>query len=391
MKHRFWGAPLSLAMAAAFLLSGSILPRLAAHRAEEAGLRLAGEFLIAPGTRFPEVGTSRFGAISALAALPGGCEFLGLTDDHDPSRVYRLRLRGAGATMQVVPLSQILLQRAPDAPSALDPEGIALTKSGTVLLSSEGVGTEPRLPPAIVEYAQDGRFIRQLPVPPRFVPNRQGPLRTGVRGNGGFESLTVTPDFARLYTANELPLTQDGPEGAFLPAQRLRIVEYVADGKSYRPAREFAYELSALEQPSFVAGFSINGLSELLAVNETELLALERGFVQVRGGGLGINRIRLFRIALDGATDVSALDSLAGRTEVKPVRKTLVQDFSALGGRSLRLLNLENFEGLAWVGSGTGPGRGLLAVSDDNFNALQVTAFLLLEPAAAAAHAPACP
>jgi hypothetical protein len=391
MKGRFWCAAVALAMGGASLLSGSLSPRLAAQRAQEAGLRIAGEFLIVPGTGFPEVGTARFGAISGLAALPGGCEFLGLSDDHNESRVYRLRLRGGGTSMQVVPLSQTLLQRTPGAPSALDPEGIALTKSGTILVSSEGVGTEPRLPPAIVEYAQDGRFIRQLPVPPRFVPNQKGPLRTGVRRNGGFESLTITPDFTRLYTATELALTQDGPDGAFLEAQRVRIVEYVADAASYRPAREFVYELSALEQPQFVAGFSVNGLSELLAVNGTELLALERGFVQIRGGRLGVNRIRLFRIALDEATDVSTLDSLAGRKDVKPVRKTLVQDFSALAGRSLRLLNLENFEGLAWVGGGSGPDRSLLAVSDDNFNAFQVTAFLLLEPGAAPARPPACP
>ena len=384
-----WRSALSLATVAV-LLSASVLSRLAAHRVEEAGLRLAGEFLIAPGTRFPDVGTSRFGAISGIAALAGGCEFLGLSDDHEGSRVYRLRLKGAGTGMRVEPRQQILLERAAGTPAALDPESIALTKLGTMLISSEGVGTEPRLPPAILEYAADGRFIRQLPVPPRFVPNRAGPLRTGVRRNGGFESLTVTPDFARLFTANELPLTQDGPEGAFLAAQRVRIVEYVADGQSYRPAREFAYELSALEQPEFVAGFSINGLVELLAVNGTELLALERGFIQARGARVGLNRIRLYRISLDGATDVSTFDALDGRKDVTPVRKTLVQDFSRLAGRSLRLVNLENFEGLAWVGSDSGPERGLLAVSDDNFNPLQVTAFLLLEPRAAAAAVARC-
>jgi hypothetical protein len=71
------------------------------------------------------------------------------------------------------------------------------------------------------------------------------------------------------------------------------------------------------------------------------------------------------------------------------VRKTLVQDFTRLSGLSLRLVNLENFEGLAWVGKGQGAERSLLTVSDDNFNPLQVTAFLLLDRAAG--RAPACP
>lgn len=360
--------------------------------AQEPGLRLAGEFLIPPKTAFPDLGASRFGAISAITTLPGGCELLALSDDHQDSRVYRLRVSGTGTSMQVRPLEVISLGRAPGAPSPLDPEGIALTRTGTILVTSEGTGgVEPRLPPAILEYGADGRFLRQLPVPPRFVPNARGPLRTGTRRNGGFESLAMTSDFSRLYTANELPLVQDGPDAPFTPGGRVRIVEYVGDATGYAPAREFAYELAPLEQPAFPAGLTVNGLVELLQVNTHEFLALERGFIQSRGGRFGLNRIRLFRISLEGATDISKIDALEAQKDIVPVRKTLVQDFSGLAGRSLRLLNLENFEGLAWVGQGTGAERALLAVSDDNFNALQVTAFLLLETTSAPARAPVCP
>jgi hypothetical protein len=358
----------------------------------EAELRLAGEFLIPPKTTFPELGASRFGAISGIATLPGGCELLAISDDDQDSRVYRMQVSGTGSTLQVRPIREIRLEGSASAPSTLDPEGIALTTAGTILISSEGAGNvEPRLPPAILEYRADGRFLRQLPVPPRFVPNARGPLRTGTRRNGGFESLAMTAGFKRFYTANELPLVQDGPDAPFTPGQRVRIVEYLDDGKGYAPAREFAYELAPLEQPTFPSGLTVNGLVELLQVDGDEFLALERGFIQSRGGRFGLNRIRLFRISLSGATDVSTIDALAGQKDLVPVRKTLVQDFSALAGRSLRLLNLENFEGLAWIGKGQGSERALLTVSDDNFNALQVTAFLLLEPAASAVRSPACP
>jgi 3-phytase len=350
----------------------------ATQQEELSGPRLVGEFLIPPGSRFPATGTSRFGAISGLATLPGGCELLGISDDDPDNRFYRLRVSTTSRRLRVTPTKYVPLARAAGAPS-LDPEGIALTQTGTVLISSEGAArVEPRLPPAILEYEQDGRFIRQLPVPPRFVPNARGRQTKGVRNNGGFESLTVTPDFSRLFTANELPLVQDGPADAYATGQRLRIVEYAAERGGYSPAREFAYELSPLDRPSSGAGFSVNGLSELLAVSDTELLALERGFIQAAGTKLGINRIRLYRISLEGATDVSAIDAIGGE-EVKPVRKTLVQDFSRLSGLSLRLLNLENFEGLAWIGPGANAHRQVMVVSDDNFNAFQVTAFLLLD------------
>jgi hypothetical protein len=196
------------------------------------------------------------------------------------------------------------------------------------------------------------------------------------------QDLDVPTQFIRVL--------QDGPADAYTPGNRVRIVEYAADGESYRPSREFAYELAPLDRPEFDVGPSLNGLVELLAVSDTELLALERGFIQMRGVRLGVNRVRLFRISLEGATDVSAIDSLAVLRDVRPVRKTLVQDFSRLPGLSLRLVNLENFEGLAWIGEGQSADRGLLVVSDDNFNPLQVTAFLLLDPAGAARRMPVC-
>lgn len=357
---------------------------------QEPGLRLAGEFLIPSGTRFDALGPSRFGALSGATPLPGGCELLAISDDDEDSRMYRLRVREDAKGLRVTPVQRIPLERAEGAPARLDPEGIALTRGGTVLVSSEGFGTEPRLPPAIVEYTQEGRFIRQLPVPSRFVPNPRGRQTTGVRRNGGFESLAFTPDFSRLFTANELPLLQDGPADAFADGNRVRIVEHARDGESYRPSREFAYELAPLDRPDFDVGPSLNGLVELLAASDTELLALERGFIQMRGTRLGVNRVRLFRISLEGATDVSAIDSLAGRRAVRPVRKTLVQDFGKLAGLSLRLINLENFEGLAWIGEGTRSERSLLVVSDDNFSPLQMTAFLLLDPAGASRRGSVC-
>jgi hypothetical protein len=346
-------------------------------RGQETGLRLAGEFLIPPKTPFRGIGPSSFGAISGLTTLPGGCELLAISDDHQDPRMYRLALSGSGASTRVRPVRHIPLGTAAGAPATLDPEGIALTKGGTVLISTEGMGNDPRLPPAILEYTQDGRFLRQLQVPPRFLPNERGPQRSGSRRNSGFESLAMAADGSRFYTASELPLVQDGPDAPFTPGRRIRIIEYVADGTSYAPGREFAYELAPLDEPAAPYGQAISGLVELLPLGPTELLALERGFVQAKGVPFGVNTIRLFRISLDGAMDVSTIDALGGRADVKPVEKTLVQDFSALRGRSLRLLNLENFEGMAWVGPGGQ--RSLLVVSDDNFNALQVTAFLLLE------------
>jgi hypothetical protein len=322
----------------------------------------------------------RLGGLSGLAPIHDGRELLAISDDHESSRVVRLRVTHTPA-WQVEPAGAILLETGTGAPARLDPEGIVVTLEGHLLISSEGVGhEETRLPPAIVEYSADGRFIRQLAVRPRYAPNPQGPIIRGVRSNSGFESLTASPDFSRLFTASELPLAQDGEAEPFAPGSRTRLLEYVRGGGIYQPAREFAYDIEPLERPAYPVRFAVNGLVELLALSRTELLALERGYVESEDRAASANRIRLYRLTIDEASDISGLETLRGASRVVPVRKTLVADLNALPGLSPSLRNLDNFEGLAWGPAGRDGVRPLVLVSDDNFNARQVTAFLFLRP-----------
>ena len=54
---------------------------------------------------------------------------------------------------------------------------------------------------------------------------RDGPaLEHGVRLNAAFESLAVTAD-GHVWTANEAPLQQDGPDPAFARSGRVRLLE----------------------------------------------------------------------------------------------------------------------------------------------------------------------
>ena len=322
----------------------------------------------------------QFNGISALAALREGHEMLALSDDREDSRVYRIGFEWTTAGTQVKPLQTIFLQRGGTAPALLDPEGIAVTRDGHMLVSSEGIGNqEPRLPPALIEYGPDGRFVRQLPVRARYVPNERGELTTGVRANAGFEGLTLSPNYTKLFTATELPLIQDGPADPFGPS-RTRLLEYQAAGDSYKPSREFVYELAPLEPVAYLHRFAINGVVELLALGDRELLVMERGFVESMDRAQAINRIRIFRISTAGATDVSGYDSLRDVSSATPVTKTLVLDVNAARGLDPRLANLDNFEGLAWGPPLTRGGkRPLVLVSDDNESVRQVTAFLLFK------------
>jgi hypothetical protein len=352
-------------------------------------LTLVGQFSIPPLGRYPPDAGLPFGGISAIARSPRDGEVFGVTDATDEVRVYRFRLAGTGASFQVTIGGFVSLQ-VPEADADSDHEGLVVLPNGHFLVSSEGTG-EPRQPPGISEFGPLGNFVRKLRVPDKFIPERTGTLTRGAGRNSGFESLTLTPDGKQLLTATETPLFQDGGWSAFYGAARTRILEYVARDGTFHPRREFAYVLDPLDKPGFEAGQVVNGLVDLLALDGRTLLALERSYIEDVGrNGRSYSRIRVYRISLQAATDISGIDSLTGRPEVTPVAKSLVLDLSATSGLNPDLVGrLENFEGIGF-GPTLPDGRAsIILVSDDNFNATQRTWFLLF---AAPCHllAPAC-
>jgi glycerophosphoryl diester phosphodiesterase len=343
-------------------------------------LVLVGQFSIPPLGRFPPVVGLPFGGISGLTTRDEGREIFGISDAPLGGRIYGFALEDPGGSLRVTTISGVALSMAPD-DSRPDHEGIAALPDGTFAVGAEGTDGEPRLPPSINVYGRHGDFQRRLRIPDKFIPEQAGPATRGARNNFGFESLTLAPDGERLFTASETALIQDGDAATVDAGARTRILEFVARRGTFEPAREFAYDIEPLQKPPFAAGakININGLVELLAVNRTTLLALERAYTQ-DGKDPARHRsgIRVFRISLAGATDVSALESLKGRSEVIPVTKTMLVDLSEVQGLSHELApDLDNFEGMTF-GPRLPDGRAsLLLVSDDNFNQDQRTWFLL--------------
>ena len=122
-----------------------------------------------------------------------------------------------------------------------DPEGITLLPDGSYAVSAEGTAREPRLPPSVNIYGRYGDFVRSLKIPDKFVPDPTGQQTKGARGNAGFESLTLTPDGKRLFTAAETPLVQDGEPASLEAGTDTRVLELVARHETFEPAREFVY------------------------------------------------------------------------------------------------------------------------------------------------------
>ncbi len=274
---------------------------------------------------------------------------------------------------------------------SLDPEDIALTQNGTVFVSSEGevrpdLGATRVTNPFIKEFnLTTGQEIRTLALPTKFLPKVQdtngngvvdsGDLQmAGVRNNLAFESLTITPDQKTLYSATESALFQDGPISTLTSGSAARIIQYnLVTGQ---PEKEYLYPVAAIAKaPDPVTGSADNGLVDLLALdNRGTFLALERSFAVGKG-----NTIRIYEISLQGATDISAYDSLtrltsAERAAIQPVQKRLVLNLDDLKLST----GLDNVEGIEF-GPKLADGRqSIVLVSDNNFSATQFTQILAL-------------
>jgi 3-phytase len=339
-------------------------------------LTLVGQFSIPALTRFPPVVGLPFGGISGLTAASGGHEIYGISDAPLGGRIYGFTGAAPAGVLSMTTVSATAMTMATD-DTHPDFEGITLLPDSTFAISTEGTDQAPRLPPSIDIYGRHGDFVRRLEA--KFVPEKNGTATHGARGNAGFESITLTPDGSRLFTAAEVPLIQDGEPATIDAGGRTRILEYVAHHDTFEPAREYAYDLEPLGTMPFEAGFAMNGLVELLALDRTTLLALERGYAENKSNpSQGRNRVRLFKVNLAGATDVSSLESLKAQTDLLPAKKTLLVDLSQVNGLSAELgPSLDNFEGMAF-GPRLADGRAtLLVVSDDNFRESQRTWFLL--------------
>jgi hypothetical protein len=388
--RRRWGLALVLMAAAACGATRDVASRPDVP-ADPVTFSLRGQFSIAAQARYPHTTGLLFGGISGLAAVADGKELLGLSDDRRGSRVYRFGLSGTGATFKVETLEVIQLGAVPPSVGDLDPEGLVALPNGNLLVSSDGIGTEPRVPPVIVEFLGTGAFVREVPIPDRFKPNPTGPQVKGVRTNTGFESLTLSADGNHLFTASEAALVQDGEMPTFDQGSPSRIVEFGRDGDSFTPRREFLYMVEPTYRPPFTPGLAVNGLVELLALEGGDLLALERSYVQESGAAKprDMNHIRLFRVSLAGATDVSKIESLKDAPNAVPVKKTLLFDLSDVPGLSPELApSLDNFEGMAFLSPLPDGRSAFILVSDDNFNPVQRTWFLQFAAGPTPAAAP---
>ena len=339
-------------------------------------LRLIGTYTIPTGTLFDGV---EFGGISGIDRAPDG-RYWAISDDRGGERgtprFYALQIGFDLNAFHHVNIEKMVYLRGTDgqvlssAARTVDPEGIRLAPNGHLYISSEGnwSATPGALfQPFVREFRTDGSFVRNFDIPPAFhyVDN----TTSGGRSNKLFEALARTPD-GTLFTANEDALIQDGPTSSLHAGSVLRVLKL--DPASGQTVAQYAYALPRIPMDQAPASRfpPDNGLTELLAVSDTEFIALERAYADGVGNTI---RLVLTRIEPD-TTDVSDLKSLVNASYRPMSRRLLLEMPITHEG-----VRLDNMEGLSWGPRLSNGHRSLLLVSDNNFSPLQSTLFMAFE------------
>jgi hypothetical protein len=340
-------------------------------------LRFIGEQDLAFGTVFQN---TLVGGLSGIDYDPANKIWYLLSDDKSekaPARFYTASLSyDADKVEPPKLLSVVTLTQADGKPfpgakqgggEVPDPESIRLDpKGGALWWTSEG-DRKLGLSPSVREAGLDGRSKLPLPTPEMFVvhPGKE----SGSRNNMTFESLSFAPDGETFWVGQEEPTYEDGPRPSPDAGAVTRITRYDRQGKV---VGQLAYPLDAIPAKPGEGKNADNGLSELLVLDDTHLLALERSGVQAADGSYK-DYIRLYEIDTAGATDVSAISALKGAT-FTPVKKRLVLNFD-----DLKLRWIDNVEGMSFGPKLANGHDSLVFVSDDNFNVTEVTQFFVFE------------
>jgi hypothetical protein len=247
-----------------------------------------------------------------------------------------------------------------------DAEGIAVdTRRQRLYWTSEGerLTDDPASPvlqnPWVRTADLTGGYLGAFRLPPTLdmAAGERGPRR-----NKGLEGLTLTPSGRWLWAAMEGPLHEDGDPPSDRSGALVRITRL--DPETNSPAGQYAYPVD----PVTAGPGGDNGVSDLVALDDSTFLVVERGYADR-------NSVRIYRAEIGDAEDISTRPALKDQG-VRAMTKTLLADLTD----KKTVDPLDNIEGITLGPILPDGRRSVLLFSDDNFSprqVMQVLAFAL--------------
>ena len=280
-------------------------------------------------------------------------------EDHslsDPARVFFIK-----NSSKPVITGALTLHKADGTPfdvTNFDGEGIAVLPNGNFLISSE-------VEPSIRIFDRTGTEVGSLEIPARFQVAPKGQATE----NAALEGLSISPSGEFVYAAMEGTLSGDLP--ATGEGRHRRILVYRSDHHGgFRLVKQIGYDVDAG-----------NRISEVTAYADGKLLVLEIQFVP----GKGNVAVKIYAVAgADSAPDVSGVANLSTVPATNIVPKEFLADLvtgPTLGASSPQpQVNplMDNYEAMSVTKKYHSRLATVTLLSDDNFNATQVTRMLTL-------------
>lgn len=356
-----------------FIIAAGLLSALPAFALQ---LKYVGETEIKHDTKFEKIA---IGGLSALAWNDG--ILYALSDDKGGKgepRFYAFDLKIDKKKVTLKPKVIHYLTGLPDKDgkkAGLDPEGMARLSNGNFLISSEGNNNaKPREMPRIFEVTPTGKWISDIPLPEKYLPEATGLQTKGTQNNLAFEGLSLSPSAKVLYTSTEGALFQDvGMVSGAEKGEVIRLLRFDL-GDSWKATKEFAYRMEPLVANNIGPQVFV-GVSEILALSDDKVIVMERG-VRISPAKIWSNRVTLYLADLSKATDTLPLAKLEGAKNLVEAPKTKLVDFET-DLKADRKSSVENFEAMAFGPVLPDGRKTLLVMTDDNFSKTQKTQLLV--------------
>jgi len=220
--------------------------------------------------------------------------------------------------------------------------------------------------PALTFISTAGKYLDTVPLPVGFHITKQN---YGVRKNAFFEGLSYADQYNTLYASLEEPLYQDGQQSHFeFDGALTRILKF--DVANKKNVAQYAYNLDALPiKPTVESDWNLNGISEILAINNHTLIVMERAWAKGRDDH---SFVKLYLVDLNGAENVINNSSFL-KNPPKPLTKKLLFDFDSLN------MHIDNIEGITFGPRLANGHESLVFCVDNNFGKTQIQQFFLFE------------
>jgi len=297
-------------------------------------------------------------------------KFVLISDKSRSPEIYTVDIQIENLKIKSVEFENVIKLTC-DEIDVFDTESIRyLPRKSGYLISTEG-NIKKHKDPEIIEVNKNGVCNKTYNLPQHFKldpPNQP-------RQNRVFEGLSLDHDESGFWVANEIPLEDDGRKPKlFNTNSPVRFTHYKFGNQD--PDFQVSYDLDRLIKIPLLP-FGVNGVTEILQINQNHLLVLERSFSaghKSRG-----NRVKIFLVNVSNARNTLNLDSLKKHKALN-LDKLLLFDSKTIKDQ-LKFKFIDNIEGITFGPILSNGNKSLILVSDNNFNAIgeQLNQFILLE------------